>query len=172
MTKTVCFSFVHFQSSYRYTKASRCPKPWVSLNRLSRDLLDYVTSKEDLSLLRSRLGFSQKINTLVELYKFKRFINLKILPLSNLGWQLFLTYLRAPSTIFDIIAYLSFSTKVLFFLKLLCQFFFGARRNFILKIDACELNIFSFKITRYQQFGSVWSLPTQCGERINRKHQK
>ena len=66
----------------------------------------------------------------------------ELLPLSNLGSNLFLTYLRAPSTIFDIIAYLSFSAKVLFFLKFLWQNFFGARRNFILKIDACELNIF------------------------------
>ena len=70
-----------------------------------------------------------------------------LLPVSNLGYRLFLTYLRAPTELANIIADLEFSAKVHFFLKFLSKNISGARQNLIFKIDACELNNFHIGIT-------------------------
>ena len=61
--------------------------------------------------------------------------------MSNLESELFLVYLRAPKELADIIADLGFSAKTLFFLIFLSKNISGARQNFILEMDACELNI-------------------------------
>ena len=61
--------------------------------------------------------------------------------MSNVSHNLYLTYLRAPTELANIIADLEFSAKVHFFLIFLSKNISGARQNLIFKIDACELNI-------------------------------
>ena len=69
------------------------------------------------------------------------YLESQLLPVSNLALRLFLTYLRAPTELDNIIADLEFSAKVHFFLIFLSKNISGARQNLIFKIDACELNI-------------------------------
>jgi len=89
-----------------------------------------------------------------------------LLPVTILGYEFKMTYLRAPWIISNIIAYLSFSVRGHFLCQIFLKDFVYASRNLILKIDTLELN----KQTRLRDWDRLFLLFQINHDIVNSTH--